>query len=71
MLADDGWGTYGVDGATARFELPVPLAVSASAGLRVRAASPLGLAAFELDGTSGAGCQEYVEGPTPGAGRGS
>jgi hypothetical protein len=34
----------------------------------VRASSPLGLAAYELDGTSGATCQEYVEGPTPGAG---
>jgi hypothetical protein len=68
MLEDDGWGTSGIDGGTARFELPVPLAVSASAGLRVRASSPLGLSAFELDGTSGAGCQEYVEGATPGTG---
>jgi hypothetical protein len=69
ILVDDGWGTTGIDGAAARIELPsAPLAVSASAGLRVRASSPLGLAAYELDGTSGAACQEYVEGPTPGSG---
>jgi hypothetical protein len=69
VLADDGWGTAAVDGAEARFELPAtPLAITASAGLRVRASSPLGLAAYELDGTSGAACQEYVEGPTPGTG---
>jgi hypothetical protein len=69
VLADDGWGGTAFDGATARFELPsAPVAVSASAGLRVRASSPLGLAAYELDGTSGAACQEYVEGPTPGSG---
>jgi hypothetical protein len=58
-----------VDGAAARFDVPsTPLAISASAGLRVRASSPLGLSAYELDGTSGAACQEYVEGPTPGTG---
>ena len=69
VLIDDGWGSSGLDGGTARYELPsVPVAVTAAAGLRVRAASPLGLSAFELDGTSGAGCQEYVEGPTPGSG---
>ncbi|HLL20970.1 MAG TPA: hypothetical protein VK427_02515, partial [Kofleriaceae bacterium] len=28
----------------------------------------LGIASYELDGTSGAGCREYVEGPTPGTG---
>jgi hypothetical protein len=69
MLADDGWGTGAVDGIAARFEVPAtPLAVSASAGLRVRASSPLGVGSYELDGTSGAGCREYVEGPTPGTG---
>jgi hypothetical protein len=69
VLADDGWGTTGVDGASARFEVPsAPLTVSASAGLAVRASSPLGLSAYELDGTAGAACQEYVEGPTPGSG---
>ena len=68
VLADDGWGTTGIDGGTARIELPPPIAITATAGLRVRAASPLGIAAYELDGTSGAGCQEYVEGATPGTG---
>jgi hypothetical protein len=68
VLADDGWGTFGVDGARARYELPAPLAVTATAGFRVRAASPLGVSQYELDGTSGAGCQEYVAGPTPGTG---
>jgi hypothetical protein len=68
VLADDGWGTTGIDGGSARYELPAPLAVSASAGLRVRASSPLGVTSYELDGTSGAGCREYVEGPTPGTG---
>jgi hypothetical protein len=68
ILADDGWGTTAFDGVAARYELPAPLAVSASAGFRVRASSPLGVSAYELDGTSGAGCQEYVEGPSPGTG---
>jgi len=69
ILADDGWGTTAFDGGAARFEVPsTPLAVSASAGLRVRAASPWGLASYELDGTGGAACHEYAEGPTPGTG---
>jgi len=69
VVADDGWGTTAVDGAAARLEVPsAPLAVAVSAGFRVRASSPLGVAAYELDGTSGAACQEYVEGPTPGTG---
>jgi hypothetical protein len=71
VLADDGWGTTGIDGANARFDMPdhiAPVAIGASAGFRVRASSPLGVTSYELDGTSGAGCQEYVEGPTPGTG---
>ncbi|MGE0872461.1 MAG: hypothetical protein AB7P03_28155 [Kofleriaceae bacterium] len=68
MLIDDGWGSSGVDGATVRYELPVPLAVSAGAGLAVRASSLMAASAFELDGTTGAACQEYVAGPTPGTG---
>jgi hypothetical protein len=69
VLADDGWGTTAVDGGAARLEVPsAPVTVSASAGLAVRAGSPFGLSAYELDGTSGAACQEYVEGPTPGSG---
>lgn len=69
MLEDDGWQSLGVDGAEARFEVPgTPLALSANGGLRVRADSPMGMSELELDGTSGAGCQEYVEGATPGTG---
>jgi hypothetical protein len=68
LLADDGWGTTAFDGAAARIGVAAPVQVSASAGLRVRAATPLGTAAYELDGTSGAGCMEYVEGATPGTG---
>jgi hypothetical protein len=68
ILADDGWGTTAYDGASVRYRLDAPVAVTANAGLRVRAASPFGVASYELDGTSGAGCQEYVEGPTPGSG---
>lgn len=68
VLVDDGWGTSGIDGARVRVELPAPLAIEAVGGLRVRASSVLGLAAYELDGTSGAGCREYVEGTAPGTG---
>jgi len=68
ILSDDGWGATAFDGASVRADLPVPLAVTASAGLRVRASSPLGVSSYELDGTSGAACREYVEGPTPGTG---
>ncbi len=69
LLEDDGWQPLGVDGGSVRFEVPgVPLAISADGGLRVREDSPMGLAELELDGTSGAGCQEYVEAATPGAG---
>ena len=67
ILADDGWGTTAYDGGSAKYRIG-EVAVTANAGLRVRAASPLGVASYELDGTSGAGCQEYVEGPTPGTG---
>ena len=71
VLVDDGWGSTALDGVNARYALPdsaLPVAVGASAGYRVRASSPLGVTSYELDGTSGAGCQEYVEGPTPGSG---
>ncbi len=68
VLADEGWGTAAVDGVLARVELPVPLEVSVTAGTRVRASSVMGLSAYELDGTSGAGCREYVAGATPGTG---
>lgn len=69
IVVDDGWGTTAFDGAAARFAIPAtPLEVGASAGARVRAASPLGVASYELDGTSGAACHEYVEAAMPGMG---
>lgn len=68
MLAEEGWGAAAFDGVATRIEPPAPVIIAASAGLRVRASSPLGVAGFELDGTSGAGCREYVEGETPGTG---
>jgi hypothetical protein len=68
ILADEGWGPTALDGGSLRIELPQPVAVTASAGLRVRAASPFGAAAYELDGTSGAACTEYVEAALPGTG---
>jgi len=68
IVADDGWGQLGFDGAAVKVTPPAPVTISASGGLRVRASSPLGVAGYELDGTSGAGCREYVEGETPGTG---
>jgi hypothetical protein len=69
LLTDDGWGAAGLDGGAARLEVPgAPIAVSAAAGFAVRQSSPIASATHELDGTSGAACQEYVEGPTPGSG---
>ncbi len=68
IMADDGWGQSAFDGIATKIAPPAPVTVSVSAGLRVRAGSPLGVASYELDGTSGAGCREYVEGPTPGSG---
>jgi len=60
------WGA--VDGVTARVHTRWHLALEAQAGLKVRDRSPLGVAALDLDGTDGADCREYVEGPTPGTG---
>jgi hypothetical protein len=69
LVGDAGWGAAALDGATARIELPqLPIAVTTTAGFAVRASSPVASAAYELDGTSGAACQEYVEGPSPGTG---
>jgi hypothetical protein len=69
IFTDDGWGATAYDGAAVRALVPgAPLAVVASGGLRVRASSPFGVAAYELDGTSGAACMQYIAGPTPGTG---
>ncbi len=68
LFTDDGWGGTAIDGGSIRVELPPPLAVTAAAGLRVRASSPAGLSAYELDGTAGAACREYVETAIPAGG---
>lgn len=68
QLEVDGLELAALDGATVTVRPPLPLAIELSAGLRVRDSSPVAPAAVELDGTSGADCQEYVEGPTPGSG---
>ncbi len=68
VVVDDGWATAAIDGASGSVDLGGPFALSALAGLRVRASSPLGVSAYELDGTSGAGCREYVESAVPGGG---
>lgn len=62
----DGWA---YDGANVRIHAPGPIAVEIAGGLRVRDASPLGPAVYELDGTAGGRCREFVEGATPGEGR--
>lgn len=61
----DAWA---FDGATATVHTPWHAAVEVAGGLRVRDASPFGVASYELDGTTGADCREYVEAATPGAG---
>ncbi|HET9623609.1 MAG TPA: hypothetical protein VFP84_19690, partial [Kofleriaceae bacterium] len=69
VITGDGWETGALDGGAATLAVPdTPLTVAVDAGLAVRASSPLGVSQLELDGTSGAACQEYVEGPTPGSG---
>ena len=69
QLVLDGFDVWALDGATLAFRPPrLPLAIEVQGGLAVRDASPVAPAAVELDGTSGADCQEYVEGPTPGTG---
>lgn len=59
---------WSMDGLTARVETPWRFAVEGFGGLRVREASPAGSVTFEPDGTGGADCAEYVEGPVPGSG---
>jgi hypothetical protein len=67
-MSVDALDWWAVDGITARVHLPWHLAMTAVAGARVRAASPLGTAAMDLDGTAGADCREYVEGSRAGTG---
>lgn len=68
QLAVDTLDWWSMDGLTARAETPWRFAVEGFGGLRVRDASPAGSAVFEPDGTGGADCAEYVEGPVPGSG---
>jgi len=68
QLGIDGLDVWALDGATVTLRPPLPLAIELQAGLRVRDSSPVAAARVELDGTSGADCEEYVEGPTPGSG---
>jgi hypothetical protein len=68
QIGIDGLDVWALDGATATLRPPLPLSIELQAGLRVRDSSPVAPARVELDGTSGADCQEYVEGPTPGTG---
>jgi hypothetical protein len=60
------WWSF--DGLTLRAHTPWRFAVEAFGGLRVRDSSPAGSPTFEPDGTGGADCAEYVEGPVPGSG---
>lgn len=59
---------FSFDGISVAAHLPASLGVRAFGGLRVREHSALGSDAFAPDGTSGALCEEYVEGATPGSG---
>lgn len=68
QLSVDALEWWSVDGVSARVRTPWPVVVEALAGLRVRDRSPLGWGDLDLDGTAGADCHEYVEGPTPGTG---
>ncbi|MCE9579626.1 MAG: hypothetical protein K8W52_41280 [Deltaproteobacteria bacterium] len=68
QLAVDALDWWAMDGATVRVTTPLHAIVEGFGGLRVRDASPLATSQVELDGTTGADCQEYVEGATPGTG---
>jgi hypothetical protein len=65
----DGTGALPIDGVAVRAAVAAHVEVRVSGGLAVRDASPLGLATYELDGTSGAACREYVEAAGGGLGR--
>jgi len=68
QVGTDALDWYAMDGLSARVESRLGIAGEAFGGLLVRESSPLGSGTFELDGTSGAECQEYAEGATPGSG---
>jgi len=68
QIAVDALDWFAMDGLTARVESRLGIAAEAFGGLVVRESSPVGSGTFEPDGTSGAECQEYVEGATAGTG---
>ncbi len=68
LLDVDTLDWFSMDGLKARVHLPRSLALEGFGGLRVRDSSWLGSEALEPDGTSGALCEEYVEGALPGTG---
>lgn len=57
----DATGAIPFDGAAARLSVATHLEVRVGTGLAVRDSSPLAFAGGELDGTSGAACEEFVE----------
>lgn len=61
----DSWA---YDGVTAEVHTPWHLGIEVAGGLRLLDSSPLAPSAYELDGTSGADCREYVEGEGGAAG---
>jgi hypothetical protein len=69
QLGIDALDWYAMDGLTVRAKTRFRINAEAFGGLVVRESSPVGSGTFEPDGTSGAECQEYVEGATPGTGR--
>jgi hypothetical protein len=69
QVALDLLDAWAFDGVTARVHTPGPVAIEVAGGVRVRDASPAGPAVYELDGTTGADCREYVEAAAPHTGR--
>jgi hypothetical protein len=69
MVSIDADDLRVTDGMEAAIRIARPLELVASGGLAARDASPLAASGVELDGTSGADCQEYVEAAEAGRGR--
>lgn len=59
---------FSMDGLKARAHLPARIVVEGFGGLRVQESSFIGYGSMAPDGTSGALCEEYVEGAQPGSG---
>jgi hypothetical protein len=59
---------FSMDGLKARAHLPAHIAIEGFGGLRVQESSLVGYGSMAPDGTSGALCEEYVEGAQPGSG---